>query len=57
MYALYQEYNPTPLKEPMPLRKGDRLGFKTAETGRIVAVAGESEWTFEDVSMAWKRKE
>src|SRR3954471_19681679 len=57
MYALYQEYNPTALKDEMPLRKGDRLGFKTAQTGRIIAVAGENEWTFEDAAMVWKRKD
>jgi hypothetical protein len=57
MYALYQEFNPTPLKEPMALKKGDRLGFRTAQTGRIIAVAGESEWTFEDAAMVWKRKD
>jgi hypothetical protein len=57
MYALYQEWNPSPIKEPMALHKGDRLGFKTAETGRIIVVAGDSEWTFEDAPLTWKRKD
>jgi hypothetical protein len=56
-YTLYQKFPPSALKGPIPLRKGDVIGFKTAETGRINVVAGESVWTFEDASMVWKRKD
>lgn len=56
-YTLYARLNPSPVKGPIPLKKGDRLGFKTAETGRIIAVAGDNEWTFEDAPLIWKRKE
>ena len=28
-----------------------------ARGGRIIAVAGESEWTFEDAAMVWRRKD
>jgi hypothetical protein len=55
-YVLYESLNPTPLKEPIDLKKGDRLGFRTAETGRIIAVAGDSEWTYEDAPLVWRRK-
>ena len=57
-YGLYlQSFPPSLIKGPLPLKRGDRLGFRTAETGRIHVVAGEEEWTYEDASMAWKRKE
>ena len=56
-YTLYQKFPPTKIKGPIPLRQGDALGFKTAETGRIDVVAGESIWTYEDASMVWKREE
>jgi len=56
-YSLYQKFPPTLLKGPVALRQGDALGFKTALTGRIDAVAGENTWTFEDESMVWKREE
>lgn len=54
-YTLYQKFPPSAIKGPIPLRKGDAIGFKTAETGRINVVAGESVWTYEDASMVWKR--
>jgi hypothetical protein len=57
VYSLYTSMNPTPLKERIALKRGDPLGFKTAETGRIIAVAGDNEWTFEDAPLAWKRKD
>ncbi|MDB5297711.1 MAG: hypothetical protein JWO31_3694 [Phycisphaerales bacterium] len=56
-YNLYSRLPPTLLKGPVPLKRGDRLGFRTAETGRIIVVAGEEEWTYEDASMEWRRKE
>lgn len=56
-YTLYQKFPPSAIKGPIPLRKGDAIGFKTAETGRINVVAGESIWTYEDASMVWKRKD
>jgi hypothetical protein len=56
-YVLYTDLNPTPLKDPVPLKKGDPLGFRTAETGRIIAVAGEDEWTFEDAPLHWRQKD
>lgn len=56
-YVLHQKYGDvTPLKT-VQLKKGDRLGFRTSETGRIIAVAGETEWTFEDSPLVWKRKD
>ena len=56
-YGLYTGFPPGLIKGPLPLKKGDRLGFRTAETGRIHVVAGEEEWTYEDATMVWKRKE
>ncbi|QOV90710.1 hypothetical protein [Humisphaera borealis] len=56
-YTLHQKFPPSTIKGPIPLRKGDAIGFKTAETGRINVVAGESIWTYEDASMVWKRKD
>lgn len=56
-YGLHTPFPPSRLKGPVPLKKGDRLGFRTAETGRIHVVAGEEEWTYEDATMAWRRSE
>jgi hypothetical protein len=56
-YGLYTGFPSSRIKGPLPLKKGDRLGFRTAETGRIHVVAGEEEWTYEDATMVWKRKE
>ncbi len=38
------------------LKKGDALGFEKAETGTIIAVAGETKLPVPDGSYVWKRR-
>jgi hypothetical protein len=44
----------TPL-HAVPVRAGDALGFRTAQTGQIDVVAGDDEWTMSDGDYIWKR--
>ena len=54
-YALYSTFDSTPVVT-YSLKKGDKLGFKRAETGKIVAIAGSNEVAIQDKSYIWKRK-
>jgi hypothetical protein len=54
-YALYSTFDGTPVVT-YSLKKGDKLGFKKAETGKVVAVAGGNEVAIQDKSYIWKRK-
>ncbi len=54
-YALYSTFDSDP-KVTVNLEQGDELGFRTSETGRITAVAGDREFDLPDASYVWKRK-
>ncbi|HRK31067.1 MAG TPA: hypothetical protein PLD59_08310 [Tepidisphaeraceae bacterium] len=54
-YALYSTFDSTPVVT-YSLKKGDQLGFKKAETGKVVAVAGSNEVSIQDKSYIWKKK-
>jgi len=54
-YSLYSKFSDgTPL-HTVPVRAGDPLGFRTAQTGQIDVVAGDDEWTMSDGDYIWKR--
>ncbi len=38
------------------LKKGDRIGFKPAATGSVIAVAGDEERTVPEMPYVWVRK-
>ena len=54
-YALYSTFDSTPVVT-YSLKKGDKLGFKKAETGKVVAIAGGNEVSIQDKSYIWKKK-
>lgn len=55
-YALYPKFGSTHEKHKVRLRRGDLLGFRTAKTGEINAIAGEHEWRMTDNDYVWMRK-
>lgn len=52
-YALYPKFGSNQPKHRVLLRRGDRLGFRTAKTGEIKAVAGDHEWGMTDNNYLW----
>jgi hypothetical protein len=54
-YALYARIGDNSAKHTVSLKRGDLLGFKTGQTGQIIAVAGNDEWVMTDNSYIWKR--
>ena len=55
-YALYSmtDYNPQVVVQ---LKEGDQLGFKSAQTGQVTAVAGDREIPLEaNKTYYWKRQ-
>lgn len=54
-YALYSKYGDTKPMHILPLTRGDQVGFRTAETGKVTAVAGDHEYTLTDTSYVWNR--
>ena len=56
-YALYSKYGNTKPMHVLSLTRGDALGFRTAETGKVTAVAGDHEYLLTDTSYVWNRVE
>jgi len=55
-YLLMHRYLGSAPLEYASLSRGDRLGFATAKTGQITAIAGDDEWTYTDNDYVWVRK-
>ena len=55
-YVLMSSMMNTTPKATLWLKQGDPLGFKTATTGRIIAVGGNKEIELPDASYIWKRR-
>jgi len=55
-YLLMHKYLGSAPLETASLSRGDRLGFATAKTGQITAIAGDDEWTYTDNDYVWVRK-
>ena len=55
-YLLLHRYLGSAPLEYASLSRGDRLGFATAKTGQITAIAGDDEWTYTDNDYVWVRK-
>jgi len=55
-YLLMHRYLGSAPLESASLSRGDRLGFATAKTGQITAIAGDDEWTYTDNDYVWVRK-
>ena len=55
-YLLMHKYLGAAPLETASLGRGDRLGFATAKTGQITAIAGDDEWTYTDNDYVWVRK-
>ena len=55
-YVLMSSMMNTTPKATLFLRQGDPLGFKTATTGKIIAVGGTKEIELPDGSYTWKRR-
>jgi hypothetical protein len=55
-YLLMYRYLGSAPLEYASLSRGDRLGFATAKTGQITAIAGDDEWTYTDNDYVWVRK-
>ena len=55
-YVLMSSMMNTTPKATLWLKQGDPLGFKTATTGRIIAVGGTKEIELPDASYIWKRR-
>ncbi len=53
-YYLYSTTSTDP-KVTYILHKGDPLGFKTGQTGQIIAVGGSAEVPLPDDDYVWKR--
>ena len=56
-YALFAKFGSNSAKHRVPLRRGDRLGFRTAKTGEIKAIAGDHEWGMSDNDYVWMVEE
>lgn len=56
-YALFPKFGSNQHKHRVPLRRGDRLGFRTAKTGEINAIAGDHEWGMSDNDYVWMVEE
>lgn len=54
-YSLYSTYGDGTPIHSVPVRAGDPIGFRTAQTGQIDAIAGDDEWTMSDGDYIWKR--
>ena len=54
-YSLYSTYGDGTPIHSVPVRAGDPIGFRTAQTGQIDVVAGDDEWTMSDGDYIWKR--
>lgn len=54
-YALYSRFDSNP-RVSVSLEQGDKLGFETAQTGRITAIAGDREFDLPDGNYIWKRR-
>jgi hypothetical protein len=55
-YVLMSSMMNTTPKATLWLKQGDPLGFKTATTGKIIAVGGTKEIELPDGSYIWKRR-
>ena len=55
-YALFKTFGSTDPVGTYALKKGDALGFERAETGQVVAVAGENKLIVPDANYVWKRR-